>query len=254
MNILAIDLGKFNSMFCFFDSIRQSAEFLQAATSRSYFLSVLKNRRIDLVVMEACGPSGWVKDLCDELEIPTLVCSTNEEAWRWKNVKRKTDRDDALKLARLAAMNQFKATHVPSQAMREYRSLVKYRKTISRRINRIKNSIRSLFANRGIEITRGAKTWHTGRTFLYEQRKPLAECSMTELWRGQLDLELTQLEALEAHLETAEQRSAIDRHGGRSVVGKGERSALQSLVVDRPALLIPPQDFGQVAALVAKHK
>ena len=75
-------------MFCFFDSTSQSAEFLQAATSRSYFLSVLKNRRIDLVVMEACGPSGWVEGLCDELRIPTLVRSTNEEAWRWKNVKR----------------------------------------------------------------------------------------------------------------------------------------------------------------------
>jgi transposase len=174
MNILAIDLGKFNSMFCFFDSTSQSAEFLQAATSRSYFRSVLANRSVDLVVMEACGPSGWVKDLCEELTIATLVCSTNEEAWRWKNVKRKTDRDDALKLARLAVMNQLKPTHVPSQAMREYRTLVKYRKTIVRRINRIKNSIRSLFANRGIEISRGAKTWHTGRTFLYEQRKPLA--------------------------------------------------------------------------------
>jgi len=30
--------------------------------------------------------------------IPILVCSTNEEAWLRKNVKRKTDRDDALKL------------------------------------------------------------------------------------------------------------------------------------------------------------
>jgi transposase len=208
MNILAIDLGKFNSMFCFFDSTSQSAEFLQAATSRSYFLSVLKNHPVDLVVMEACGPSGWVKDLCEELQIPTLVCSTNEEAWRWKNVKRKTDRDDALKLARLAAMNELKPTHVPSQAMREYRTLVKYRKTIVRRINRIKNSIRSLFANRGIEISRGARTWHTGRKFLHEQRKSLAECAMTELWRGQLDIELAQLEALEAQLETAETRLA----------------------------------------------
>lgn len=41
MNILAIDLGKFNSMICIYDSMRQTAEFLQAATSRSYFLSVL---------------------------------------------------------------------------------------------------------------------------------------------------------------------------------------------------------------------
>jgi transposase len=52
--------------------------------------------------MEACGPSGRVEDLCEELQILTFVCSTNDEAWRWKNVKRKTDRDDALNLARLS--------------------------------------------------------------------------------------------------------------------------------------------------------
>lgn len=30
-------------------------------------------------------------------------------------MKRKTDRDDALKLARLAAMNELKAVHMPSR-------------------------------------------------------------------------------------------------------------------------------------------
>jgi hypothetical protein len=59
----------------------------------------LKNHPIDRVVMEACGPSGWGCDLCQEHGFKTLVCSTNEEAWRWANVKRKTDKDDALKLA-----------------------------------------------------------------------------------------------------------------------------------------------------------
>jgi transposase len=206
MDILAIDLGKFNSMICFYDSVTRKAGFLRASTSRSYFQAVFRNRRPDLVVMEACGPSGWVKDLCDEMGIPVLVCSTNEEAWRWKNVKRKTDRDDALKLARLAAMEQLKPTHVPSLAMREYRALVKYRKTIVRRINQVKNSIRSIFANRGIEIGRGAKAWNSGLAFVCGHRKPLDQCGMSELWRGQLDLELAHLEALEAKQETAEKR------------------------------------------------
>jgi len=54
--------------------------------------------------MEACGPSGWISDWCHELKLKTLVCSTNEEAWHWKNVKRKTDKDDALRLARMAML------------------------------------------------------------------------------------------------------------------------------------------------------
>ena len=130
MKILAIDLGKYNSMCCFFDTDTQKYEFLNAATTREYLTSVFKNHKIDLVVMEACGPSGWINDLCEELGLETLVCSTNEEAWRWNNVKRKTDKDDALKLARLAMMNQLKPVHIPKHEVREHRTLVKYRKSL----------------------------------------------------------------------------------------------------------------------------
>jgi len=178
MIILAIDLGIFNSMCCFFDTHTQKHEFLNAATTRRYLTSVLTHHQVDLVVMEACGPSGWVNDLCQEHRIKTLVCSTNEEAWRWKNVKRKTDKDDALKLARLAMMRQLKPVHVPTQQGREHRTLVKYRKTLDQRINRIKNSIRSLFANRGIEIARGRPAWGAGRELIDSYRKLLADCSM----------------------------------------------------------------------------
>ena len=64
MKILALDLGKFNTMCCYFDTKTRKHEF------------------------------------------KTLICSTNEDAWSWSNVKRKTDKDDALKLARMAAMNE----------------------------------------------------------------------------------------------------------------------------------------------------
>jgi len=82
MNILAIDLGKFNSMCCFFDTDTQEYSFLNTATTRGYLTTVFKKHTIDLVVMEACGPSGWINDLCEELGLRTLVCSTNEEAWK----------------------------------------------------------------------------------------------------------------------------------------------------------------------------
>jgi transposase len=205
MIILAIDLGKYNSMCCFFDTETQKHTFLNAATTRGYLKSVLKNHTFDLVVMEACGPSGWISDLCEELGHRTLVCSTNEDAWRWKNVKRKTDKDDALKLARLTMMKQLKPVHIPKSEVREHRTLVKYRKTLCERVNRVKNSIRSLFANRGIEIDRGKKAWCTGRELIDSYRKPMDECCMNELWRGQLDIELTQLDSLTEQLKQIEQ-------------------------------------------------
>lgn len=206
MLILAIDLGKYNSMCCFFDTKTQTPEFWGTKTSRLSMTSLLENRRPDLVVMEACGPSGWISDLCHELGIRTLVCSTNEEAWAWKNVKRKTDRDDALRLAKMTVLKDLKSVHIPEPEIREQRTLIKYRKTLDRRITRIKNTIRSLFANHGIEIDSGKRAWCSGRERIDSHRKPLADCEVNELWKGELDLELTQLDDLSNKLKVVEGR------------------------------------------------
>ena len=153
MIILALDLGKFNSLACKLHTKSNRSSFQAVRTDRFSIASLLKKVQPDLVVMEACGPSGWISDLCHDLDLETLVCSTNDEAWQWKNVKRKTDKDDALKLARMAMLGMLTAVHIPTPDVRERRTLIKYRKTLDQRINRVKNSIRSLFANRGIQST-----------------------------------------------------------------------------------------------------
>ena len=206
MKILALDLGKFNSMACVFNPRTKKNRTQLVKSERGYFKTLLKTSKPDLVVMEACSASGWVHDLCQDLGLKTIVCSTHEDAWRWRNVKRKTDKDDAIKLARLAWCDELKPTHVPSPEMREYRSLIKYRKKLVGRENQLKNSIRSLFANRGITITRGEKTWFSGRQQLEEYRKPLLECSMNELWKGELDQYLTQLDQVNHLLKQVEKK------------------------------------------------
>src|SRR6476469_3188213 len=97
--ILAIDLGKFKSVTCLLDSDTNQTEFWTMSTDRHYLLAVLKNYHPDLVVIESCGLAGWVHDICTEEGYEVLVCNPNQEAWKWKRIKRKTDRDDALKLA-----------------------------------------------------------------------------------------------------------------------------------------------------------
>ena len=216
MNILALDLGKFNSMACIYDSSTRQYRFQLCRTERTYLKTLLQSQSFDLVVMEACSCSGWINDLCEQLGVETLVCSTHEEAWRWRSVKRKTDRDDALKLARLAATNELKATYVPGNQMREYRGLIKYRKNLVNTINRLKNSTRALFVRRGITIDRGEKAWFTGRELIDGYRKPLAECSLTELWQGELDQILIQLDqATKLLLATERKLNAIARSDER---------------------------------------
>ena len=231
MKILALDLGKFNTMCCYFDTITRKYEFINASTDRNYLTTVFKKYPADLVVMEACGPSGWINDLAVSLGLKTLVCSTNEDAWKWSNVKRKTDKDDALKLARMAAMNELKAVHMPSEAHREFRSLVKQRKTLDGRINKMKCIIRAWFVNHGISIERGEKAWHSGRTFIDSFRKPLAECATNELWKGELDLELTQLDAVTEQMEiTIKKLEELGKNDPRiirlrTIPGVGARTA-----------------------------
>ncbi len=86
MNIISIDLGKFNSMGYFFDSETGETRTQLVKSERGYLTTVLKNNAADLVVMEACSASVWFHDLSRGLELPTLVYSTHEDAWRWRNV------------------------------------------------------------------------------------------------------------------------------------------------------------------------
>lgn len=231
MKILALDLGKFNSAACCFDSKSRKSNFVTVPTTRPQFESMFADCGADLVVMEACGPSGWINDLALKHGLKTIVCSTNEEAWRWANVKRKTDKDDALKLARLAAMGELKSVHTPSPEHREFRSLVKYRKTLDGRINKTKNIIRAWFANHGIEIDKGDKAWHTGRERINSFRKPIQDCGPEELWRGQLDIELTILDSLSEQISTVVKKlEAIGKHDERikrlrTIPGVGPRTA-----------------------------
>lgn len=152
MNILALDLGKFNTMCCFFDTATRKHRFLNAATNPDYLSTVFKSEKIDLVVLEACGPSGWINDLAKSLGLRTCVCSTNEEAWRWASVKLKTNKDDSLKLTHTVAMKKLKPVHMPSHEHGDFRSPDKYRKSLGQRINKIKNSIRAWFVNHGVTI------------------------------------------------------------------------------------------------------
>jgi transposase len=205
--ILAIDLGKFTSVTCLLDTDTNQTEFWSMTTDRQYLLAVLKRFDPDLVVIESCGLAGWVHDVCTAEGYQVLVCNPNQEAWKWKHIKRKTDRDDALKLAKLAALGQLIPVYIPCRPQREYRRLVKYRQVVLGRVIRVQNNIRSIFAQRGMEMMRGQKAWALERyEEIAQHRKPLAECALDDLWRGELDLELMQLDHLRHHQHEIHQK------------------------------------------------
>ena len=83
-----------------------AARFATVHTDPAGLRELLEAERPGLVVFETCTVAGWVADLCDELGLAYAVANPMHEAWSWRKVKRKTDRDDALKLARMAALGE----------------------------------------------------------------------------------------------------------------------------------------------------
>src|SRR5579871_4040403 len=99
MRILALDLGKNKSVYVCCVTGGGEREFGKVMTSPAAIGDLLLKQRPDRLVIEAGPAAGWVHDLGEALGIGVEVANGNDERWRWKRVKQKTDRNDAMKLA-----------------------------------------------------------------------------------------------------------------------------------------------------------
>jgi transposase len=257
--ILALDLGKFTSVLCAYDPITNAHHFASVQTTpRTVHDMLVTHQTPDpshtLLVIETCDVAGWVHDLARALGMNVAVANCAHEAWRWSRVKRKTDKDDALKLAKLTVLGQLPTAHMPSPQQRQRRRLVHYRRVLVDRRTASKNHVRSIFSQQGMQLPPRGKAWtKLGVTQIAAHARPLAQCdSIDDLWRGRLHLELQQLESLSAQIEQVDAR--LDALGARddrvqllqSVPGVGPR--LAETVV---AHLDDPRRFktaGQVAS------
>ena len=90
-NIVAIDLGKFNSAVCIFTKSTFTAKFRTINTGGQDMHDLFIELEPDIVLFEAGSTAGWVADLLRVLDIPFEVANTNDEAWKWNKTKKKTD-------------------------------------------------------------------------------------------------------------------------------------------------------------------
>ena len=202
--ILAIDLGKYKCVSCVYDRATAAAEF-RTTTSRAEVERLIRDTRPAVVVIEACTLAGWVHDLCRDMGVPCKVANTAAEAWKYKHAKRKTDRDDALRLAQLEALGQLPTVAVPEKAVREWRALIAHRQALVTQRVAAQNRIRAVLVGQGLPAPRGARAWTAiGLAGIAEHARPLADCPPDELWRGMLDLALTAYRQADALARTAE--------------------------------------------------
>src|SRR5215475_14113904 len=179
--ILAIDLGKYKSVACVHDQASGTYRFTRFETTRSELHRLLSRDRPTVVLIEACLLAGWVHDLCAELGLRCLVANTASEAWKFKHLKRKTDKDDALRLAQFYALGQLPTVTLPPTTVRQWRSLIAVRQTMVGRRIAVQNRIRALFVAQGLPAPRGAKAWSsTGLAGMALQAKALGDCGPEE--------------------------------------------------------------------------
>jgi transposase len=259
--ILAIDLGKYKSVACLYHSTSGEVQWFTFDTNHEELTQRLNQQQPDVVVFEACALSGWVYDLCNELRLACRVANTASEAWKFKHTKRKTDRDDALRLAQLQALNQLPRVVIPPKAIREWRSLLAHRQAlVSRRVS-LQNRIRSILLLQGLPVPRGACAWASaGLNQFRAWAQPLADCSPTELWRGRLDRSLLEYSQVLEQIESIE--AVLDAIGRThrsvqllmTIPGVGPRTAeVVAAYLDNPSRFASGKEVSAYAGLVPKQ-
>jgi transposase len=253
MKILALDLGKFKTVACAYEAETARHRFATVATTPQALHDLIVALEPDRVVIEICSIAGWVCDLVRRLGIEIQVANTSEEVWRWRKVRRKNDRRDALKAAQLSAVNQLREVYVPEKEMRQWRALITYRQRLVQRRTKIKNHIRDLLQREGEMMARRQGAWTLrGLAQLEELVQPLSSVETAELWRGELALELTQLRAVQQQLDTVEEKlnvlGAADARVQllRTIPGVGPRLAAAIVT-----LLVDPNRFGKAGEVSA---
>ena len=196
-------------MFCDYNSVNGEHEFGKVKTTPQTIHDLIVEKQAQRVVLEVCTIAGWVVDIARALGKETETANTTHDAWRWKNVKKKNDKEDALKLAKLSAMNQLPTVHIPNKQVREKRALITYRQRLVKYRKGIKNAIRAIFSREGITtVPKGKKAWSKGGLrWLRAHAKPLKEIEdINQLWRGQLHVELETFEAISKSLKKVEDK------------------------------------------------
>src|ERR1043166_9327343 len=159
MKIFAVDLGKYKTVGCDYESESGAHQFKRGCTTPAGLAKMVQEVKPDRVVIEVCSIAGRVCDLLWGMGIEVQVANTSDDAWRWRKVKQKDDRRDALKAARLSAVNQLREVYIPQIEVRQWRALISYRQQLVQRRTKLKNHVRDLLLREGQILARGSSCW-----------------------------------------------------------------------------------------------
>ena len=155
----------------------------------------------DRVVLEVTTGSWVLYDLLAE-HAGEVVVANPYKTRLIAEARIKSDKLDALVLAKLLAARFICEVWVPNKAIRQQRQLIMHRIRLARQINQVKNRIHALVWHVGLQVPERKLFSPAGRQWLDEQVCSLPLSAQFELRQllQQLDLILDQRRAAEQHI------------------------------------------------------
>ena len=80
MKILALDLGKYKTVGCEYESESGAHRFKRSFTTPAALRKMVQAVKPDRVVIEVCSIAGWVCDLLRRLGVAVQVANTSDDA------------------------------------------------------------------------------------------------------------------------------------------------------------------------------
>jgi len=209
-------------------------------------LAVLRSLPQFAVCYEASCDYGWLHDELIKVAARVLVAHPGRLGLIFGS-KRKNDRLDAQRLAKLLYLGEVPAVHVPPAEVRAWRELINFRRQLIAKRTRAKNAIRALLRSLRITAPQRPGVWTSqGLTWL---KGLLFAQPLSALKR---DLLVAEVQDLSAQLRRVEQELARFARGHapveqlQSIPGVGLRTA-EAMV----AFLDDPRRFRRAKAVGA---
>lgn len=168
------------------------------------------------ICFEASTNYGWLHDHLRKIAARVVVAHPGQLRLIFR-AKRKNDRIDAERLAKLLYLDEVPTVHVPSIDVRDWRRLIEHRRRSVGSRTRVKNAIRALLRTYGVESPGRAGLWSAkGIAWLRELELP------TEMAAIQLDQQLDDLAHYDRRIKRLEDAlaSIAKRHPGVALLMK----------------------------------
>jgi transposase len=226
MQTVGLDVHQRVSVLCILDSAGKLVKQERLRGEVDVLLAYLRKLRSPFqICYEASCGYGYLYDRLAPLARRVVVAHPGGVRLIFR-AKRKHDRIDARKLATLLFLDQVPTVHVPPVNVRSWRRLIQFRRRLVAQRTAVKNRLRALLRAHGVTAPRRGALWtRAGWAWLAEVEWPTREAALER------DLELDELERIQARLQTVERHlNAIGRrHPGvqllRTIPGVGPRTA-----------------------------